>query len=63
MHLLMPSSHGTPAPDWPVCLLAGIWKEVLASTTQAVGAVPAGLRAGLMGENAARFYALKVPVE
>lgn len=47
--------------DWPVCLLAGVWKEVLASTTQALGPVPADVRAGIMGENAARFYKLAVP--
>ncbi len=46
--------------DWPVCLLAGIWKEVLASTTQALGPIPADVRAGVMGENAARFYGLRV---
>ena len=44
--------------DWPVCLLAGIWKEVLAATTQALGPVQANTRAGLMGENAVRFYGL-----
>lgn len=44
--------------DWPVCLLAGLWKEVLAGFTQALGPVPKEIRAGVMGENAARFYGL-----
>jgi L-fuconolactonase len=44
--------------DWPVCLLAGIWKEVLAATTQALGPIPQEVRAGFMGDNAARFYRL-----
>jgi L-fuconolactonase len=42
--------------DWPVCLQAGIWKEVLAGFTQALGPVPKEIRAGVMGENAVRFY-------
>jgi L-fuconolactonase len=46
--------------DWPVCLQAGIWKEVLAGFTQALGPVPKEIRAGVMGENAARFYRLPV---
>jgi L-fuconolactonase len=46
--------------DWPVCLQAGIWKEVLAAFTQALGPVPKEIRAGVMGENAARFYRLAV---
>jgi L-fuconolactonase len=44
--------------DWPVCLLAGIWKEVLAGLTQALGPVPKEIRAGLMGQNAVRLYGL-----
>jgi L-fuconolactonase len=44
--------------DWPVCLLAGSWKEVLASFTQAIGAQPMEVRAKLLGETARRFYAL-----
>jgi L-fuconolactonase len=47
--------------DWPVCLQAGIWKEVLAGFTQALGPVVNEVRAGVMGENAARFYALRPP--
>jgi L-fuconolactonase len=44
--------------DWPVCLLAGIWKEVLAGLTQALGPIPQAERNKVMGETAARFYAL-----
>jgi L-fuconolactonase len=47
--------------DWPVCIQAGIWKRVLAGFTQALGPVPKEIRAGVMGENAARFYRLRVP--
>ena len=47
--------------DWPVCLQAGIWKEVLAGFTQALGPIPKEIRAGVMGENAARFYSLRFP--
>jgi L-fuconolactonase len=46
--------------DWPVCLQAGIWKEVLAAFTQALGPVEKETRAGVMGANAARFYGLRV---
>jgi L-fuconolactonase len=45
--------------DWPVCLQAGIWKEVLAGFTQALGAVDKQTRAGVIGENAIRIYGLK----
>jgi L-fuconolactonase len=47
--------------DWPVCLLAGSWKEMLAGFTQAHGAIPKELRTKITGETAARFYDLKVP--
>jgi hypothetical protein len=41
------------------CLPAGrIWQEELAALTQAPGPVRKEIRAGLMGENAARFYRL-----
>lgn len=48
--------------DWPVCLLAGSWKEVLAAFTQAVGPVPQGDRNELLGDTAERFYALSPAV-
>jgi L-fuconolactonase len=44
--------------DWPVCLSAGTWKEVLAAFTQALGPVPQAERNKAMGENAVRFYKL-----
>ncbi|MBC7926382.1 MAG: amidohydrolase family protein [Bryobacteraceae bacterium] len=46
--------------DWPVCLLAASWKEVLAACTQALGPVASDTREGLMGLNAVRFYKLPV---
>jgi L-fuconolactonase len=49
------------ASDWPVCLLAGTWKEVLAGFTQAHGPIPKELRSKLTGETAAKFYKLEVP--
>jgi L-fuconolactonase len=47
--------------DWPVCLLAGIWKETLAGLTQAMGPVPQEVRNKLMGDTAAAFYRLDQP--
>jgi len=44
--------------DWPVCTLAGTWKEVLAAFTQSVGPQPMEVRDKLLGGTAARFYAL-----
>jgi L-fuconolactonase len=44
--------------DWPVCLLAGSWKEVLAAFTQAIGAQPIEIRSRLLGETAQKFYKL-----
>jgi L-fuconolactonase len=44
--------------DWPVCLLAGTWKEVLAGLTQAHGPLPQETRSKILGETAARFYDL-----
>lgn len=45
--------------DWPVCLLAGSWKEVLAAFTQALGAQSQEVRDEILGETASRFYGLK----
>jgi L-fuconolactonase len=45
--------------DWPVCLLAGIWKEVLAGFTQALGPTPEVVRNQVMGGTAARFYGIE----
>ncbi len=44
--------------DWPVCLLAGSWKQVLAAFTQALGAQPMTVREKLLGGTAAKFYRL-----
>jgi L-fuconolactonase len=44
--------------DWPVCLLAGTWKQVLAAMTQALGPLKPADRDRVMGETAARFYRL-----
>ena len=44
--------------DWPVCLLAGTWKEALAAFTQALGAQPIGVREKLLGGTASGFYRL-----
>jgi L-fuconolactonase len=44
--------------DWPVCLLAGTWKEVLAACTQAMGPQPMELREQILGETAVSFYRL-----
>ena len=44
--------------DWPVCLLAGTWKQVLAAFTQALGAREVGVREKLMGLTAQEFYSL-----
>ncbi len=42
--------------DWPVCLLAGSWKQVLAAFTQALGPQPMEVREKLIGGNACAFY-------
>ncbi len=42
--------------DWPVCMLAGTWKEVLAAFTQSVGAQPIEVREKLLGGTAQKFY-------
>lgn len=44
--------------DWPVCLLAGSWKQVLAAFTQVCGPLPQVEREKILGETAARFYGL-----
>ena len=45
--------------DWPVCTLAGTWKEVLAAFTQAIGPQPVGVREKLLGDTAAAFYGIE----
>ena len=44
--------------DWPVCTLAGPWKEVLAAFTQAIGPQPIDVREKLLGGTAQEFYGL-----
>ena len=44
--------------DWPVCLLAGSWKKVLAAFTQALGPTPVGVRERMLGLTAIEFYGL-----
>jgi len=44
--------------DWPVCLLAGTWKEVFAACTQAMGPRSIEFREQVLGGTAVRFYGL-----
>jgi L-fuconolactonase len=44
--------------DWPVCLLAGTYKEVFAACTQAMGPQPMDVREEVLGGTATRFYRL-----
>lgn len=47
--------------DWPVCKLAGNWKQVLAAFTQACGAQSQQVRDCLLGDTASAFYRLSLP--
>jgi len=44
--------------DWPVCKLAGTWKQTLAAFTQACGPLPRNEREKMLGETAVNFYGL-----
>ncbi len=44
--------------DWPVCRLAGEWKQVLAAFTQALGPLQQPVREKILGETATKFYRL-----
>ena len=55
---LFGASRSMFGSDWPVCLLAGSWKEVLAAFTQAVGPIARAERNEVVGDTAARFYGL-----
>ncbi len=44
--------------DWPVCLVAGSWKEVLAAFTQSIGPQPTRVREKMLGGTAQQFYDL-----
>jgi len=45
--------------DWPVCLQAGGWKEVLAAFTQTLGPLPTDTRLRMLGGTAIEFYGIK----
>ena len=47
--------------DWPVCLLAGSYTQVKTLVEDFLRARPVSERAAIFGENATRFYNLKVP--
>jgi L-fuconolactonase len=42
--------------DWPVCLLAGEYGDVMAIVTDAIGALSVGERDAILGGTAAEFY-------
>jgi L-fuconolactonase len=44
--------------DWPVCTLSGQYTEVMRIVIDYVEQFPADVRAGILGENCARFYGL-----
>lgn len=44
--------------DWPVCTLAGTYKQVFDSARSALGRMPSSAQRGVFGANAARFYGL-----
>lgn len=44
--------------DWPVCLLAGTWKEAFAACTQAMAPLSVEVREKILGETATHFYGL-----
>lgn len=44
--------------DWPVCLLAAEYGQVLSALIEALGDVTAGEREAILGENATRVYRL-----
>jgi L-fuconolactonase len=44
--------------DWPVCMLAGTWKEALAAFTQSISAQSIEVREKLLGDTARRFYGI-----
>jgi len=46
--------------DWPVCLLAGTYRQVKELVGQYLSARPAAERENVFGGNAERFYGLKV---
>lgn len=55
---LFPAERLMFGSDWPVCKLAGSWKQVLAAFTQACGPLPQTEREKILGGTAVRFYGL-----
>ncbi|MBI1840596.1 MAG: amidohydrolase family protein [Verrucomicrobia bacterium] len=45
--------------DWPVCLLAGGYSRVVEALETSLPALTLGERAGIWGDNAARFYGVR----
>jgi len=45
--------------DWPVCLLAGTYKDVKQLTEDYIRDLPEHERDNIFGLNAARFYGLR----
>jgi L-fuconolactonase len=45
--------------DWPVCLLAGTYRQVKQLVEDYVAGQPATVRENIFGNNAARFYGLE----
>ena len=44
--------------DWPVCTLSGVYAATLNIVTGYIQKFSAEVRAGILGENYARFYGL-----
>lgn len=44
--------------DWPVCTLAGTYRQVVDAARTTLGRLPAGVRQAVFGGNAVRFYGL-----
>lgn len=45
--------------DWPVCLLAGTYKQSLDAISGAIGEIDESTESSIFGENATRFYQLE----
>lgn len=46
--------------DWPICLLAGTYKQVVEACRQALGDIPETTRQKIFGGNAIRIYGLTI---
>jgi len=49
------------ASDWPVCLVAGSYSEVVHLVSSYLDPLPSDKKAAIFGGNAARFYGLETP--